>query len=372
MGVGTERAGRVRGRGSVSRGEAGRAAGEGPRSDGVVDGRWLAGGRDGRLSAYARTDGGLLRWTETRPGGPHWTGPDFFAAPGVTDVSAAQGADGYVHLVGRREHGGSVEIVHAVQYQTGRPVGEWRSMGNPGRTPERAALVGAPVAAVSASGRVHVFVRNAGGGVCLRREAADGRWEPWRDLRGGGVRTGTAATATGTGRIEVFVPGEKAAMRWSQSEPDGEAERRPNLDVAVAEGSPAVLETARDRVTFYWTDAATGGVVAHRPGSGAVPLGGAPATGRIAALRTALDGYDCTVLAVRDRTGGIALTAFGTENEGAGVWWSPTGERCAHGPALARDARGRVVLAFVDEAGALRVARQADEAGLAMGRSVPV
>ncbi|MFJ9349380.1 hypothetical protein [Streptomyces sp. NPDC101237] len=372
MGVGTRRA--ARGRGSASREEAGRAAGDGPRSDGVVDGRWLVGGRDGRLSAYARTDGGVLRWTQARPGGPRWTGPDFFAAPGVTDVSAAQGADGYVHLVGRRERGGPapVEIVHAVQYQTGRPLGEWRSMGNPGRTPERAALVGAPVAAVSASGRVHVFVRNAGGGVSLRREAPDGRWEPWRDLRGGGVLAGTAATATGTGRIEVFVPGRRAAMHWSQSEPDGGTERRPDLGVAVAEGSPAVLETAHDRVTFHWTDAATGGVVAHRPGGRVVPLGGAPAVGRIAALRTVLDGYDCTVLAVRDRTGGIALAAFGTENEGGGVWWSPTGERCAHGPALARDARGRVVLAFVDEAGALRVARQADEAGLAMERSVPV
>ncbi|WP_046729124.1 hypothetical protein [Streptomyces humi] len=371
MGARTGRAGR--GRGGAPRGDAGRAPYEGPRAVGVVDGRWLVGGRDGRLTAYARADGGLLRWTEERPGGPEWSGPDFFAAPGITDVSAAQGADGYVHLVARREPGGAapVDIVHAVQYQTGRPVTEWRSMGNPGRTPERAALVGAPVAAVSASGRVHVFVRNAGGGVCLRREAPDGRWEPWRDLRGGGVRAGMTATATGSGRIELFVPGEGSAMHWSQSAPDGEPERRPNLGVAAAEGSPVVLETAPERATFYWTDMATDGIVAHRPGSWVIPLGGGPAAGRIAALRTALDGYDCTVLAVRDRAGEISLAAFGTENEGGGVWWSPTGERSAHGPALARDAHGRVVLAFLDEAGVLRVARQSDEAGLVMGRSVP-
>ncbi|MEU2332616.1 hypothetical protein ABZ770_42960 [Streptomyces sp. NPDC006654] len=371
--AGRGRAGTPRGAGAP-RGAAGRVPYEGPRAVGVVDGRWLLRGRDGRLTAYARADGGLLRWTEARPGGPEWTGPDFFAAPGVTEVSAAQGADGYVHLVARREPGGSapVDIVHAVQYQTGRPVTEWRSMGNPGRTPERAALVAAPAAAVSASGRVHVFVRNAGGGVCLRREAPDGRWEPWRDLRGGGVRPGMTAAATGTGRIELFVPGEGPAMRWSQSAPDGDPERCPNLAVTVAEGSPAVLETARDRVTFYWTDAATGGIVAHRPGSWVIPLGGAPAVGRIAALRTALDGYDCTVLAARDQAGEIALAAFGTENEGGGVWWSPTGERCAHGPALARDAHGRVVLAFLDEVGALCVARQSAEAGLVLGRSVRV
>ncbi|MFC7511295.1 hypothetical protein ACFQV4_13915 [Streptomyces thermocarboxydus] len=60
----------------------------------------------------------------------------------------AQGADAYVHFLGRRERladgGVEVDVVHAVQYQTGRPLTEWRSLGNPHRTPEKAALLGAP------------------------------------------------------------------------------------------------------------------------------------------------------------------------------------------------------------------------------------
>ncbi|WP_240003169.1 hypothetical protein [Streptomyces cinnamoneus] len=37
---------------------------------------WLLRGKDGRLTAYAPVSGGVVRWTETRPGGPEWTGPE--------------------------------------------------------------------------------------------------------------------------------------------------------------------------------------------------------------------------------------------------------------------------------------------------------
>lgn len=59
----------------------------------TLDGRWLVLGKDGRLTAYARTRAGLLRWTETEPGGPHWTGPDLFPVPDLTHLSVVQGAD---------------------------------------------------------------------------------------------------------------------------------------------------------------------------------------------------------------------------------------------------------------------------------------
>ncbi|MFF6783640.1 hypothetical protein [Streptomyces sp. NPDC012510] len=362
--------GRDRRGGGPSR-EAGNASYDVPRAEAAVDGRWLVVGRDGRLTAYARTGGGLLRWTEIRPGGPHWSGPDFFAAPDVTDVSLAQGADGYVHFVARRSRGAAgetatVDIAHAIQYQPGRPVTEWRSVGNPQRTAEKERRIGVPAAVVSRSGRVHVFVRNAGGGVCMRREAANGRWEPWRDLKGAKLRDGMAVAATGSGCADVLVPGDGSAARWRQSEPDGAVERCPDLTVAMADGSATALETAPERMTFYWTDPATGQLVAHRPDGLPVPLGGSRAEGRIAALRTPIDGYDCTVLAHRTLDGQVMLAACGTENEGAGLWWSPVGERCAQSPALARDAYGRVVVAFVDTAGALRVARQSPEPGLVM------
>ncbi|WP_121711804.1 hypothetical protein [Streptomyces sp. E5N91] len=342
-----------------------------------VNGRWLVLGKDGRLTAYARTDDGLLRWTETRPGGPAWEGPDFFPVPHLTHLSVVQGADTYVHFLGRRADAGrgvqpATDIVHAIQYQTGRPVTEWRSLGNPHADPEKAARLGAPAVAVSASGRVHVFVRNAGGGVMLRREASGGKWERWHDLRGSGVHDGLAALAHTSGRIELLAGAERNAMWWRQHEPDGELRREPNMPVRMAPGTASVIETGPGRATYYWTDPEAGGIVAHRLGGWLVPLGGAPAAEPVTVIRAVLGGYDCTVLAHRDAGGQVMLAACGTENEQSGVWWSQTGEHSETAPALAVDALGRVVLAVLGRDGSLRVARQSGEPGLTMTPSVPV
>ncbi|WP_405683725.1 hypothetical protein [Streptomyces sp. NBC_00057] len=339
-------------------------------------GRWLVLGKDGRLSAYALCDEGLLRWTEARPGGPDWTGPDLFPVANLTHLSVTQGSDCFVHFIGRRtvrkDDGPVVDLVHATQFQSGRPVTAWHPLGNPHKDREKAARLGVPTAAVNAEGLLHVFVRNADGRLALRREKTGGKWEGWQDLKGGRLQDGAVVAATASGRIEVLVPGQGQAMRWSQNEPDGAFTQDQDVPFAHAPGSAAALETAQDRVTYYWADEATGGVVAHRPGTWAIPLNSSPANGAVAALRAMLDGYDCTVLAHRDREGQVMLTACGTENEGAGVWWSPTGERCVGGPALAYDAYGRVVLGLIGEDGALRVARQSREPGLALEHSVRI
>ncbi|MFG3084814.1 hypothetical protein [Streptomyces parvulus] len=346
-----------------------------PTADAALDGRWLVLGKDGRLTAYARTRAGLLRWTETRPGGPHWSDPQLVPVPDLTHLSVVQGADTYVHFLGRRARGAggpvTVDVVHAIQYQTGRPVTEWRSLGNPHKEPEKAARFGAPVAAVSATGRVHVLVRNAGGGLMLRREAPSGRWEPWQDLKGSGVRDGFVAAALASGRIEVLAGNTQHALRWRQSEADGDFGREANIALRVAPGTAALLETAPDRPTYYWTDEESGQLVAHRIGGWVIPLGAATAD-RVAVLRAAVDGYDCTVLAHRGLDGHVMFAVCGTENEGAGLWWAPVGERSTGAPALALDGCGRVVLALIGPDGALRVARQAAGPGLTFDTAVRV
>ncbi|MFG3212886.1 hypothetical protein [Streptomyces tendae] len=355
----------------------GRSAGRVAESDreqhvaeSCLDGRWLVLGKDGRLTAYARSRTGLLRWTETGPGGPHWSEPDFIPVPDLTDLSVAQGADTYVHFLGRRAREGdgglpTVDIVHAIQYQTARPVTEWRSLGNPHPQREKAARLGAPVAAVSPTGRVHVLVPNAGGGLMLRREGPSGKWDAWLDLKGSGVRDGFTAVVHPSGRIEVFANNAQLVMRWSQPRADGDFVQEPNIPLRVAAGTAAVLETAPGRSTYYWADEDTGQLVAHRPGGWVIPLGGASTGERVAVLRAVLDGYDCTVLAHRGPDGEIMVAACGTENEGAGLWWSPTGGPSVGAPALALDAYGRMVLAFISPDGRLRVARQGTGPGLA-------
>ncbi|MEW2635547.1 hypothetical protein AB0903_28905 [Streptomyces sp. NPDC048389] len=340
--------------------------GEGPR---------LFRGKDHRLTAFARADGGLLRWTQLKPAGTEWEGPLFLPAPSLSDVSVAQGADGFVHAVGRRVSSGdgSVTVVHATQYQTGRPLTQWRPLGNPHKDPNRARLVTSPAVAVSGTGAVHVFLASDGGAVALRKEDAKGRWQAWGSLQGQLALDGMVAVTTASGRIELLVPASNGrAMRWCQTDPQSELERCPNLRISPDPGTMVGLESTPERITYFWSDAAAGGLVAHRPGEWVIPLGGGPIEGRPAVLRAVLDGYDCTVLAGRSPDGTVMLAACAAENEASGLWWSATVERCAAPPALACDAYGRVVLATLDDSGALRVAVQAAEPGLVIAPSVRV
>ncbi|MFF3314082.1 hypothetical protein ACFYV5_01045 [Streptomyces sp. NPDC003035] len=346
------------------------------RARATAGGRWLVLGKDGRLTAYALGAEGVLRWTETFPGGPEWTGPELLPVPGLTHLSVAQGTNGFVYFAGRRvrhdESGEIVDLVSATQFQSGRPLTEWRSLGNPDRDPVKAAGLGVPSAAVGAGGLLHVVVRNFAGSLFLRCERAGGQWEPWQDLKGRRTHDGTAAVTLASGRVELLVPGTGLTLRLSRQASDGAYGRDHDIPFAHAPGTAVGLETAPDRVTYYWADEAMGTVVAHRPGTWAIPMGGSAVSGPVSALRALLGGYDCTVLAHRAQDGQVMFTAFGTENEGGGAWWSPTGEVCVGGPALAHDAYGRVVLALIGDDGALRVARQSGGPSLTLERSVRV
>ncbi|MFG2648298.1 hypothetical protein [Streptomyces sp. NPDC048436] len=340
----------------------------------LATGRWLLRGKDGRLTAYARTVDGLLRWTENRPGGPDWTGPEFFDAPHLTHLTLAQGADGYVHFVALRTRpkdgggGPEVDVVHAVQYQSGRPLMDWRSLGNPHtKLVERAPHLGAPTAAVDASGTVHVFVRDAVNSVRLRREGKGGKWEGWKDLKVREVLDGITAVATSTGRVEVFGPAENKTLHWTQEKQGAELQRAGDIPLPPAAGSGTALETAPDRLTYYATDVRNGQVLAHRSDDEDMrPLGGTPDAGPTVALRATIEGHDCTVLAHRGSDGRPVIAAYPTEDEKAGVWWAATGEPCLGAPSLALDALGRVVMATIGLDGTLRLARQKAESGLAL------
>ncbi|MEU9031822.1 hypothetical protein AB0D46_30705 [Streptomyces sp. NPDC048383] len=339
---------------------------------GPLTGRWLLAGRDGRLTAYARTEGGLLRWTERTPGGPDWSGPDLFPVPELTDLAVGQGPDGYAHFVGRRRspNGEAVTVTyhHAVQYQSGRPLGPWQDLGTLYRRPEMSHRGGPPVVAVDARGAAHVFVRNAGRGIHLKCQGAKGDWGDWQDLHGSKAFEGISAGSTADGRVELSAPGEKGISRWTRSAPGGPVDRDEDLPFLARDGSSVVLETAPGRVTHFWHAADGSGVFAHREGAGAHFLGGGPACGAVAATRGAVDGHDCTVLALRTVGGRTALAAYPTEHEAAGLWWTEIGEEGLESPALAVDARGRIVVASLSARGELLVNRQKDRSALSLGR----
>jgi hypothetical protein len=342
-------------------------------ASGTAHGSWLTLGKDGRLTLYAPTDGGLLRWTETTVGGPRWSGPHFVAVAGLTDVTVVQGTDTYVHFLGRRQRTGSdgsvsVDIVHAIQYQTGRAFTDWRSLGNPHQDREQGRALGVPAGAIASDGTVHVFVRGAHRGLMLRREDPNGKWKAWEDLLGHGIDAFPAPVALESGRVEVYAGAETGILIWRQAAA-GEGFSPPRgFGLRPASGTVAALETGPDRVTVFWTDASDGTAVAWRPGGWPIELGGSSAERAYAALRTSLDGYDCVVLAYRGQDGAAVIGVGGTENESNGFWWYALAEHCQGAPALARDGRGRVVMALIDPEGVPLIARQEDSAGLTLTR----
>ncbi|MCP9988123.1 hypothetical protein LUX01_16955 [Streptomyces sudanensis] len=338
---------------------------------------WLVRGKDGRLTAYAPGDGGVLRWTETRPGGPAWAGPDLIPAPGVLPyLAVAQGEDGYVHLVGlRRERLADgrtrTDVVYALQYQTGRPVREWRPLGTPyPDDPSLAERTGLPTAVVDTDGSLNVFVRNAGGGVCVRSQARTGAWGPWVDLKGSGVQGTVSAALAADGRVEVLAPTGKGLLRWEREKPGVRFERGEDVPLRAAPDSLGALGAdAESGLTHFWHDPEDGSVRAWRPSlPDGARLGEGAGTGPVAALRATADGHDRTVLAHRDgATGRAALAVYPAGNEAAGAVWTPTGGPCLGAPSLALDGAGRVVMAVVGTDGALWIARQEPGPGPALG-----
>ncbi|MCX5193754.1 hypothetical protein OOK31_07595 [Streptomyces sp. NBC_00249] len=335
-------------------------------------GRWLLMGKDGRLTAYARARSGLLRWTERAPGDTAFGGPDLLPAEGLTDLAVGQGPDGYAHFVGRRrtasEAGETRTYHHAVQYQSGRPLGPWESLGSLYRNTEMCLKAGPPRAAVDARGALHVFARNAGRGFHVRRQDGKGKWGAWEDLRGSMTFEGACAGSTADGLVRLAAPGEKGLSFWAQTAPGGPLTKGENLPYLAHDGSLCAVETAPGRVTHFWHAADGSGVLAHREGVGVLALGGGPASGAIVGTRAVVEGYDCTVLAYRTAGGRTALAAYPTEYEAAGLWWTEIGEECPESPALAVDAHGRVVIASISSRGELLVNRQKDNSGLSLGR----
>ncbi|MER5706295.1 MULTISPECIES: hypothetical protein [unclassified Streptomyces] len=328
----------------ANRSQAPTASAHGSTSTPLLQGNWLTRGEEGRFSAYLPRAGEVVRWTEEPGGG--WSGPVSLGGDGLTPfLAVGQGADRYVHLVGLRPTAGDeghVELVHSIQFQTGRPAVAWRSLGHSnGKGP----WTGNPAVAVDAQGRAYAFVRNGGGGLSVRAQKDAGGWHPWWDLHGSGTDPSPVAAVNGQGRVELLTATAKGLLRYVQEEPGAKPVRQDVVPAEVTLGTLAAVTGPSGHVTVFYCDK-DGGVHAWSPGRGLAPtrLADAVGTGRLAATRCLVDGFDCTVLAQQSADGRLALAAYPSEQEEAGARWSETGER--HGQlatVLTRGLDGRLV-----------------------------
>ncbi|MER8231515.1 hypothetical protein ACIRQY_12820 [Streptomyces sp. NPDC101490] len=331
-----------------------------------LQGAWLTRGADGRFSAYLPRNGEVVRWTERQDGG--WTGPDSLGGEGLTAfLAVGQGADRYVHLVGLRPtdgEDGHVELMHSVQFQTGRPAVAWRPIGHSnGKGP----WTGDPAVAVDAQGRAYAFVRNGGGGLSVRAQKDTGGWHPWWDLMGSKTDPSPVAVTNGSGMVELFSCHAKGLVRYVQREPGAKPLREELVPASVVMGTLAATTGPSGHVTLFYLDE-DGRVCAWSPERSLepTPLGDAVGTGRLAATRCLIDGFDCTVLAQQSADGRLALAAYPSEQEGEGIKWSETGD--AQGDlatVLTRGLDGRLVaMSLVGGAGLVTTRQKAAAEGL--------
>lgn len=347
-------------------------------------GRWLFTGGDGRLTAYASGAAGPVRWTESRQGG--FEGPSAFEVPDWGGpLALAASREGYVYFAGLRRaaHGGTPHVILSTQYQTGRPLADWRDLGAPGMpsatdggSGDGDPIVAGPAVVVNqVSGSVHVLVSLLRGGIVRRSRTGDGRWGRWKNVTDQPY-TGefTAQMPTG-GALQVLAQNAAGSMdRWVLVKGGG-AELRDRFAMAVTDGTQTALDTGGKRATYFWRYPGDDSLVAWRaqgkgtPG-GVMALGGMGGWGRPGVGRGVIGDYDCTVLAQAAAHGGIEVTAYVTENEGYGTWWAPIGGDAdePRDPQVGTDGAGRLVVAAFDRTGALLLARQdRAQSGLAFG-----
>ncbi|MGC0385713.1 hypothetical protein [Streptomyces sp. SAI-129] len=336
-----------------------------------MNGDWLLLGRDGRLSVYLPTNDAALWRAERAPSGrwepPRRVGGDQKLRPG--GLAVGQGADGYAHLVAWQPTGADrSDLVHTTHYRPLLAPLDWQVAGHPDKQGER---TGTPTVAVDAQGRAHVFVRNGGGGMSMVAQRAKGGWAPWRDLKGSHLQESPAAVTTQTGLVEVYAPVAGGILHWSQEKPGTRMELGERLQAAVRPGTLRALATSAEHTTVFFTDDVTGELCTWRPGGKSAPLLPAVGPGPVSAVRTVIDGHDCTLLAQRSAgSGRVAFAAYPTELEEMGAAWTESGPALPSDAtvSLALDADGRLVAAtLTPSTGQLLLSRRKDEAGLAMG-----
>ncbi|MFE8941541.1 hypothetical protein ACFYNX_29185 [Streptomyces sp. NPDC007872] len=346
----------------ANRSEASAAPSPGSSTAPRLRGSWLARGKEGRFSVYLPRDGEVVRWTEGADGG--WSGPVPLGGGGalLPSLSVGQGADGYVHLVGIRPVAGGgpdhVELVHTIQYQTGRPALEWRSVTHPNGASYR--WTGTPSVAVDGIGRAYVFCRNGGGGISVRAQKDAGGWNPWWDLHGSRTDPLPVAVTNGSGLVELYTSHATGLLRYVQRESGAKPIREEILPARVTEGTLAAVKGPSGHVTAFYVDQ-EGKVCAWSPERSLkpTPLTDAVGTGPLSVTRCLVDGFDCTVLAQRAEDGRLALAAHPSEQEESGARWSETGERHAEPTAtLTRDLDGRLVAAVLSGGSSLLLTRQ--------------
>ncbi|MER7736685.1 PIG-L family deacetylase [Streptomyces erythrochromogenes] len=211
---------------------------------------WITEGTPGRLHAFAALDGQMAYWTRPGPAAD-WQGPRFLpaTAPGTTidaGASTARLPDGRIAVLATRTTLGTTpqdyrrEAVYALQTAPGADFGPWQNLGTPDTTtPDTTAApgtaaretaaatdaaattaLGAPTAAVDATGRITVYQRDSRRTLRARTQSApDTAFGPWQTLGGTGLQGDPVTATDSAGRRHVYAATDRTVLAWTQPAP---------------------------------------------------------------------------------------------------------------------------------------------------------
>lgn len=232
--------------------------------------RWTRGGRwadrdaQGEIHAFAVDGPQLTHWWRTPDGS--WQGPETSPAPEPLRPTVTVLADrsGRLILLAQRMDGRSVLVKRQLPGGTWPP--QWSDIGSPQPQGEATAEVGVPTAAIDGAGCLAVLLKNAGGGVSIRREATpgSGEWEPgWNDLGGTDVQDGVTVAPGNDNLLHVFASTRERVLHWQEQVPHGTFEqiRSPFRQIRPA-GPPAAVREPGGRMRIFARTADNGNLAA--------------------------------------------------------------------------------------------------------------
>lgn len=327
--------------------------------------RWVQPLPDGRLAAFGLLDGAVHCWTETRPGSGTWSRPASVGGSMLEgQVQVLRHPDGTLQLFSVRtqlpargkEHRRDVVTAR----QTGRTprggtpaFGGWESLGSPEADPERSMEVGHPLAVADKDGKVYVLVRDWAGNLLFRTGEGGRDWTDWERLsvedEPVSVLDGMDAVLDDKGRLHVVAADTKTVHHWV-SESEGEPPQPAGATrLPTASGPLSLAPLSGGGVRLAMRQPGTARViVADRPDNGkwrvtseCAPIGG---YGRVA---LAQDGRT-VALAARDDAGRVRVS----KGSGRPGPWQAGGVPHRFTPAVAKDAKGRVVAVVLGMDGA--------------------
>ncbi|MFI6582819.1 hypothetical protein [Embleya sp. NPDC050493] len=318
-------------------------------------------GRDSAmlLHAFVVEGGGLFEWSQDNA--LNWHGPYAHGSNGWAldaAVSVYNNADGRMEVFLRRRDTG--EIVTRFQGVGGG--WGWGELGSPNAvsgpwTDSYSLRVSSPVVSSNADGRLQVFVRNAGGGISTRWQAApNGAWNGWTDMSGSDVQGPPAVVKTYTGRMELFAPTRGQVLHWYQPAPNAPFVSDANFpDITAASGLSTGLNASGRIELFYRqpNDAHTMTLYQAQPDGGWLGPGdfspGADAPGGVGepAMMTS---HGRMVAAFRNRGGGVSFSRQVAPDQPFGAW-TDRGGLLVGLPAAGLDRDGNIVLLSISPGG---------------------